>query len=305
MIIIANATGEIDSAFHTLVRHIQSPLPIVMVSSSNNFVFNEELLSLDGKEFILIDFKELGWDYNWSQHSLENYHNRFNSDGWKRFHEWIYGKPLIGFIRELDIPTSKLAGHYPIDYPATVQSIPIQSEEEFNSRPLSACYYFGRSHEGRLKLHSDIWKGASQYGYSVCDNIYYFSGFMANESGKKYVSMHIPHYQRHQIGEVLTINGMAKIGIVPHGAGIKTFRATEVSANAVPLLWEDNLAWSYEWVHGVNCLRCMPGKEVETIEEWANAPALYQIYKNAVETCDKYRVQNYLNNYIHPIINSL
>lgn len=304
-VIIANATGEIDSAFHSLIRHIQSSVPIVMVSSSNNFVFNEELHSLNGKDFILVDFKELGWDYNWSKHTLESYHNKFRGDEWKKFHEWIYLKPLIGFIRELDIPTSRLEGLFPIDYPTTIEPIPIQSEEKFNSRPLSACYYFGRSHEGRLKLHSSIWGGASRYGYSVCDNIFYFNGFMQYESGKKYFSANIPHYQRHPIQEVLAINGMAKIGIVPHGAGIKTFRATEVSANAVPLLWEDNLAWSYEWVHGVNCLRCMPGKEVETIEEWVNKPELYQIYKNAVETCDKYRVQNYINNYIYPIINSI
>lgn len=304
-VILANATGEIDSAYHTLVKHIESPLPIVMVSSSSNFVFNEELLSLDGKDFILIDFKELGWDYDWSSHSLESYHNKFNSRDWKKFHNWIYGKPLIGFIRELDKPTSEIKDHYPIDYPTTIEPISIQSEEEFNARPLSACYYFGRSHEDRLKLHGHIWLNASKYGYSVCDNIFYFNGFMQHEQGKKYFSANIPHYQRRPIGEVLAINGISKIGLVPHGAGIKTFRATEVSANAVPLMWEDNLAWSYPWIHGVNCLRCKKGEEVDTIEEWVNKPELYQIYRNAVETCDKYRVQNYLNNYIHPIINSL
>lgn len=305
-VIIANATGEIDSAYHSLVKHIQSPLPIVMVSSSSSFIFNEELLSLKEKEFILVDFKELGWDYNWQQHSLENYHDRFRGEEWKKFHEWIYGKPLMGFIRELDIKTANaMPNVYPIDYPTTIEPIPIQSEEEFNNRPLSACYYFGRSHEERLRLHSRIWDGATRHGYSVCDNIFYYNGFMQNESGKKYFSANIPHYHRHPIEQILTINGQAKIGLVPHGAGIKTFRATEVSANAVPLLWEDNLAWSYEWIHGVNCLRCVPGKEIETIEEWTQKPELYDIYKNAVETCDKYRVNNYINNYILPNINKV
>lgn len=304
-VIIADKNGNADSAYHTLVRLIDCKLSIVMVSYLDDFIFNEELLSLKPKEFIVIDFIEMGWNYDYSSHTLENYYKRFKGEEWKKFHDWAFRcEPLLCFKRELDKETAKIPGYYPIDYPATVEPILVQSEAEFNSRPISACYYFGRSHESRLALHSDIWKGATKYGYSVCDNIYYFNGFMANEVGKKYVSMHIPHYQRHPIQDVLTINGMAKIGIVPFGAGQKTFRATEVSANSVMLMWEDDMAWSYEWVHGFNCLKCKPGEEVETIEKWANDERLYSIYVEGAKTWVKYRVEKYISDYINPIINA-
>jgi len=119
---------------------------------------------------------------------------------------------------------------------------------------------------------------------------------MANESGKKYVSMHIPHYQRHEINDLLKINGMAKIGIAPFGAGIKTFRNAEVCSNSVMLLWENDLSWAFDWVHGINCLKCEIGKEVETIEEWTNKPTneLYKIYLEGVKTFGKYRLENYI-----------
>jgi hypothetical protein len=149
--------------------------------------------------------------------------------------------------------------------------VPIQTEEQFNARPISACYYFGRSHEGRLMAHASIWEGATKHGYSVCDNIYYFNGFMQFQEGRKYVSMYIPHYQRHPIEDVLVINGMSKIGFAPFGAGQKTFRAAEVSINSVMLMWEDNLFWAENWVHGVNCIKCKQGDEVETIEKWHNS----------------------------------
>lgn len=306
MIIIANKTGEIDSAYHSLVKHIHTDIPIVMVSWSSNFVFNEELLSLKPKEFIVVDFIEMGWDYDFTNQTLENYYNRFEGDEWKKFHDWAYScQPLLCFKRELDNDTAKIPGYHPIDYPATVEPIPVQSEAEFNARPISAAYYFGRSHEARLSLHASIWSGATKYGYSVCDNIYYFNGFMQNESGKKYVSLNIPHYQRHPIENLLTINGMAKIGIAPAGAGIKTFRACEVSCNSVMLLWEDSLSWAYPWVHGFNCLKCKPGEEVETIEKWVQDPRLYSIYCEGVKNWEKYRTENYINNYIIPLLQNL
>lgn len=312
-VIIANRTGEVDSAYHTLVQHIKSPVPIVMVSYSDNFVFNEELLTLKPKEFLVIDFIEMGWDYDWSKHSLESYHKRFKGEEWKKYHDWAYGsEPLLCFKRELDIPTSKVAGYYPIEYPAMVQPKEVQAEEYFNKRPINGCYYFGRSHESRLLLHASIWGGATKYGYSVCDNPYQMFGnpkenlgnFLENEKGKKYVSMHLPHWFRLPIELILGINEFSKISIAPHGAGIKTFRAAEISSNSVMLMWEDNLKWTYDWIHGFNCLKCKPGEEVETIEKWVNDKNLYSIYVEGVKTWEKYRPENYITNYIEPIINA-
>jgi len=304
-IILADNNGQVDSAYHTLVRHIQSSIPIVMISWVENFVFNPELLKI--KDYILICFCEYGYDavltdtHLWGNNSEK--FTRYYTGDWVKFDDWVKENPPKLILKRELLKKDVSEKVQPIDYAATTQSIPIQSEEEFYHRPLSACYYFGRSHEGRLEIHSDIWKGATVYGYSVCDNIYYFNGFIQHESGKKYFSAHIPHYQRHPIEEVLIINGLAKIGIAPFGAGQKTFRSQEVSSNSVMLMWEDNLAWGIEWVHGFNCLKCKIGEEVEIIEKWIKDPALYSIYLEGVKTWDRYRVGRYISEYINPIIN--
>jgi len=302
MVITADKNQQSDSAYHTLVKHIKCHVPLVMVNWAENFVFNDELLKLT--DYVLIDYCEYGWDFEikeshiWGKNKVE----RYSGTEWDKFSDWVgKNKPKRFFKREL-LKKDVTADIKPIDYTCQIAPIPTQSKELFLARPVTACYYFGRSHEGRLRLHGDIWIGATIHGYSVADNIYYINGFMQNEGGKKYVSMHIPHYQRHPIADLLHINGMSKIGIAPHGAGIKTFRAAEVSANAVMLLWEDDLAWGAEWIHGINCLRCKQGDEIKTIELWANQEALYDIYIEGVKNWNKYRTENYINDYINPLL---
>lgn len=315
-VIIADAHGRTDSAYETLVKHIPCDLPIVMVSWVEGFVFNKELFGI--KDYILACYCEYGWGFDltktgshiWGVNS-EKFERYYNGD-WIIFDNWVKeNPPKVMFKRELlkaDVSDKVV----PIDYPAVLEPIPIQSEEDFNSRPVSAAYYFGRSHEGRLLLHSDIWKGAVKYGYSVCDNPYQMVGnpseglgnFLQNESGKKYISMHLPYWFRLPMNFILQLTGTAKIGIAPHGAGIKTFRASEVSCNSVMLLWEGDMEWSYPWVHGVNCLRCKQGEEVETIEKWVQDPRLYSIYCEGVKNWENYRVDNYIQNYILPKINN-
>lgn len=303
--IIATSTGETDSAYHTLVKHIQSPIPIVMVSWTENFIFNTDLLNL--KEYILVDYNEYGWDakltetHIWGKNS-ENFPRYYNGD-WIKFDNWVKeNPPKLFFKREL-LKKDAIGNIFPIDYTASTDILAVQTRENFNSRPLSVAYYFGRSHEERLRLHARIWDGATRHGYNVCDNLYYFVQFMQNENGKKYASMNIPHYVRHPIEDLLHVNGMAKIGIAPFGAGQKTFRHAEVSSNAVMLTWENDLAWAADWIHGYNCLICKQGEEVETIEKWNNYPRLYDIYLEGIKTWDKYRTSRYINDYLNPIIN--
>jgi len=314
MVILANKNNEIDSAYHTLVKHIETDKTIVMVSWAENFQFNEQLLSI--KDYILVCYCEYGYDHDfgktgthiWGCNSVK--FPRYYKGDWIKFDDWVKKTPpSLIFKREFikdDFTINyshNLVTIKPIDYTTNLDPIPLQSEEDFNSRPITACYYFGRSHEGRLKTHASIWEGATKYGYSVCDNMYYFNGFMNFQEGRKYVSMYIPHYQRHPIETVLSINGMAKIGFAPMGAGQKTFRAAEVSCNSVMLMWNDNLAWGYDWVNGVNCFKCNPGEEVELIETLINSMGiLYDVYKKGVENWNKYRTTNYISNYINPII---
>jgi len=315
MVILANKNNEIDSAYHTLVKHINTDKTIVMVSWAEDFKFNDELLSV--KEYVLVCYCEYGYDHDfwktgthiWGCNSVK--FPRYYKGDWIKFDDWVKSNPPSLILKreffkdDFSINYSNnLIKIMPIDYTTSILPIPIQSEKEFYERPISACYYFGRSHESRLKTHASIWDGATKYGYSVCDNIYYFNGFMQFETGKKYVSMHIPHYQRHPIESVLTINGLSKIGIVPMGAGQKTFRAAEVSCNSIMLMWNENLFWGVDWVDGFNCFKCNPGEEVELIEKLTNSSYdLYRVYVNGVNAWGKYRTENYINDYLMPLIN--
>lgn len=315
-VIIADGSGHIDSAHETLVKFIPSGLPIVMVTWAENFQFNPELLSV--KDYILICFCEYGYDWDsdktgthlWGVNS-EKFPRYYTGD-WVKFDNWVKSNPpKLTLKREL---LAKDISHEikPIDYTTDLDPIPVQSEAEFNSRPVSACYYFGRSHESRLLLHASIWEGASKYSYSVCDNPYQIWGipeqglgsFLQHERGKKYISMHTPHWFRLPMPTILQINGLAKIGVVPFGAGQKTFRHCEVAANSIPLMWRDELAWGAEWINGFNCFKCEPGEEVETIEKLTQPENdLYPVYLESVRTWGKYRTEKYIQEYLMPLIN--
>jgi len=163
--------------------------------------------------------------------------------------------------------------------------------------------YWGRSHEGRLRVHAESWLYASKQGFSLCDNLHHFEKFMNEESGRKAASLWQPHYHRQPIETMLHVNGLSKIGIALAGAGRKTFRATEVTTNAAMLMWNDDIAWAYDWRHGKNCIKCSEGDEMATLFSFLEAPLLYDIYVNGVENCRNYQVDTYVKNHIQKKIN--
>ena len=79
---------------------------------------------------------------------------------------------------------------------------------------------------------------------------------------------------------------------------------------------DDNLAWSYEWEHGINCIKIpldihnfeeIKGREkqwkaIETIEKALKKDYLHEIYLNGLKTAQKYYLPNYIREYVNPII---
>jgi hypothetical protein len=287
----------------------KSKLPIVPISRVNGFIFNTDLYRLGS--FVLIDMIELDWNHDYEKTGTHLFGENtkdfdyFNNDEWKKFDEWVDGnKPTLYLKRELlKKDVSDIVK--PIDYFNWIGEVPLQTQEEFNKRILDCFFFWGRSHEGRLQIHSDIWRGATKYGYSVCDNLMYLQDFVANEQGRKWCTLWMPHYKRIDISIILSVNNIAKISLAPFGAGRKTFRHLEASVNAAMLTWEDNFAWAYEWKNEINCLKCEQGKEAEAIEKWSKNPNLYYIYKAGVENAKKYLPENYIKDYLEPLINEV
>jgi len=300
-LITADNSGRTDGSMYRLLEGVDSRLPIVLMSRTNDFCFNENLKKIDA--YILCEVSELGWDWpitethRWGINTCN--FPQYQSEEYKKFDDWVAANPpKLTFHRELlakDVSDILI----PIDYPSWYNVPAPDTKESFNKRVVSFFHYFGRSHEGRLRTHADTWLGASRYGYSVCDNLYHYEKFISEEKGVLAVSLWQPYYARVDMGIMLAILAQSKIGIALFGAGRKTFRHTEVSSNSVPLIWEDGLSWAYSWEHNVNCIKSNQGDEIDCIMRSLQKDDLYDIYVAANETCRKYQVDNYIREYIN------
>ena len=308
IIYVANANEVTDGTAAQILGMLQTEIPVVLVTRPDNFKFNEELNKLD--KYILCDYEEMGWSYDWSRgtHIFGNntykFPDLYSGDEWRKFEDFVSLKePLLYFKREL-LEKDRSDYLHPIDYSAWYKTDPIQSKEDFDKRAISLFYFWGRSNERRLQIHSDIWEWAIRKGYSVCDNIYMYDKFVECEQGMKIVSIWMPHYHRIQMEYLLYKNGRSKLSLAPPGAGLKTFRLVESSINSTLVKQKDNLAYSYDW-NETNCILYEESKELETIFAALENPNLYEIYKESVANCQRYEVNGYLNNYVGPIINKL
>ncbi len=190
-IITADKQGRADSIYHSLVKHLNSKLPIVMVNWVEDFVFNDELLKL--KDYVLCCMCEYGWNYTikdshiWGKNTDKNGYGdgRYRGTEWDKFDNWVKKNPFkIMFKRELlkkDV-TDKIK---PIEYTTTANMYHVQSKEEFDNRPVSVNQFWGRSNEVRIRIHGEIWIHAFHKGFQPCDNLYYINNYLNEEKGDK------------------------------------------------------------------------------------------------------------------------
>lgn len=310
MSVITVSKDRNDGTGYALSEKLNVNIPIVFVSLSEDLNFNEQVLELAGKPYCLCSFVEMGWSWDRKQGhqfgvNTQDFPQVFHWDKWKVFDDFVKDNPpLISFYREAlqEQITDKLL---PISYPCFIPTQPIHTYEQFCNRPLDVFYTFGISHEYRKELHGAIWANSGKYGYTVADNIYLLDHFIEKENNPhKWASIHISWWARQPIEVINERNGSARISISIAGAGRSCFRHTEAPANSVMLMWDDNLAWHQkEWIHGVNCIKCKQGEEIETAIEWLGMPKLlYEVYLKGMETVDKFRFENYVP-YLQNLIN--
>jgi hypothetical protein len=304
-VIVSDKNGVTDGSAHAMLQQINSPIPIVLVAWSENFVFNDELLSV--KDFILVDYCEYGYDWDleksgthiWGINS-EKFPRYYNGD-WVKFDNWVKeSNPKILFKREL-LKCDATDTILPIEYANVLSQWPIQTKEDFNNRPLIFSQYWGRSNECRIRIQGDAWHYAFKKGFQLCDNVFYINEYLKQETGTRAASFWIPHYARVEIGGIMAINNLSKLSLSWPGAGFKCFRTVEASVNSVLVQHKNNFAWQFDWDE-TNCILVEPGEEFEGIDEALNNPDLYEIYLNSVATAEKYRLPNYIN-HLERIIN--
>jgi len=217
MIYSPDVNNNMDGSVLRIANQINSPIPIVPITRIEGFRFNPDLLNL-GK-YILLDYSELYWNSeNIDTHlfgkNTSDFPDQFPGEEWKKFDDFVRDNPpAIYFKREL-LNKDKGGIVHPIDYPCWVEPPPIQGKSDYNNRQVSVFYYWGRSHEERVRLHGDIWANSSRNGASICDNLFYFNEFMKEEQNpKKWVTLNIPHYGRTDISNLLAVNGLSKLSV--------------------------------------------------------------------------------------------
>lgn len=309
MIISPCKSGRIDPVVYNIIKDIDTSLTLVPVTRLEDFVFNDELKS--HKDVVIVDFVEYGWDWDMKEthifgRNTEKFNRLFNTDEWRKFDEWVEGIfPRLYLKRELlkkDVsPTVK-----PLQYPAWHKPPEPDSKEKYLSRPLEYFQAWGLSHEGRKRVHGDIWMRAGKHNYIVCDNIDNLSSFLQYESNpRKWLTQNTPYYRRYEMSTINEVNGMTKLSGSWAGAGRCCFRMTECSINSLMVMWEDQIEYSYSWIDGFNCIRVEEGNEVEGINFALQRNNLYELYLNGVETANKYYYPTYINNYLMPILNNI
>lgn len=305
MIVSPDKKGTIDPVVYSILIHIETDVPLVPITRLQDFKFNESLLRLD--KYVIVDYSEFDWNFDWSN-GTPMFGNKFNQekfpgDEWKRFNDFVLKTPpVLTFQRELlaeDVTDTIL----PIEFPNWHPPFPIDTKEQYDARPIEVFNFWGHSHEDRVQLHSDIWEGVLSGGYSLCDNIYHLDAFMREQQGKKWVSLYMPHYSRVEIKNILAINGLSKLSLSLPGAGLKCFRSTgESGANSTIVMRPDELAWTYPFIDGWNCIKVKKGEEIERMKEALQYDDLYNIYLECINTTNKYYYPDYIKNYIKPAI---
>ncbi len=306
MIIHASSTSYSPPEYN-VVKNVQSSIPLVLVTVTDNFIFNTELENIS--EYVLIDMCELGWDKSFDNthvfgKNTTDFSYRFQGNEWSKFDEWVKNNPpKYHFIREI-LKKDVTGNIHPLDYPCYAPVYESGNKATFDLRPINVFNFWGRSSEYRVKVHADIWLHSSENGASVCDNMYYFNKFLAEENNSnKWVTLNIPHFSRVDIQNIYNINGFSKLSLSLKGCGNKCFRMSESPVNSIMVMEENDIAYAYEWVHGVNCIK-FKGNPIDAIEEALKRDDLFEIYCRGLENIDKYRLINYTKNYLEPIINA-
>ncbi len=104
MIITAD-TQRCDTPALEMLRRVNTDVPILLISRSEELNFNEEILSLAGKKYVVADFIEAGWNAELTETLIvgENTHDfdYTQKGGWSRLHDFmVENKPALYFKRD-------------------------------------------------------------------------------------------------------------------------------------------------------------------------------------------------------------
>lgn len=284
----------------------QADVIVVPVAYYGDYAFNPELLRVK-KPVVLMSFLEFyGQQDSSHTHLIGINHStawpKCANHEWQKLHDWARDSNVVmRFTREL-LQQHVSEAVMPIEWPCYLDAWPLESKRAFDVRPFEAMFNWGMSSHLRPMLHGQIY---GLMGDGKIDVIGHWDHIdaKANEPHRKWLSIHTPHTHRIHVNEIARRQAQSKMCVSIPGAGIKCFRSTEHLVHTVPVKLADNLAWSFPWEHGNNCLILHSGeKHMAAALDTYCSYNLYDIYVNAQILADKYRPHRYMSEYIMPHI---
>lgn len=300
--ILSGHKHSYDPTVMNVFRGVKSELPIVLIVRHDDFEFNDELIGL--KDYVLADYCEYEWQAKFSDTHIfgkntSDFAYRFPSDEWLKFDEWVKTNPPRLYLKRELLAKNATDKIVSSTYPSFVNPYPIQTKDEFNSRPINLFHYWGRSNETRVWFQGNV---HLEDGITVVDNLYYLNGFLAEGTHKNiWVTAHIPHFARVPLEQLLQFNGMSKLSLSMPGCGRLCFRHSESPVNSVMVLKDDGMAFPFPWVHGENCIMYQGDCPIYAIKEALKRDDLYDIYVRGVQNSLNYQQSNY-NAYLENLI---
>lgn len=278
----------------------QADAVVVPVCFVNNFRFQVDLYRIK-KPIVILDFLEFGWDADQKPNMLGTGSLRqfghLASDEWDRLDTWAKShSAVLTFKRELH-SRDKRDNVLPIEFPYHLPIPEVQTREQFDARPLEVFSAWGLSHPTRQALHGDIFRQSHREGINVIDAWDQDGHF----ESRNWATIHVPHYNRKSLAEVMRWNERAKISVSLPGAGVKCFRSAEAPVGSIMALHYDTMEWTYPWTHGENCIQMTPDFEVSTLlaaTRFPRVPSLYDIYRASQETIAKYQSARYAREHV-------
>lgn len=283
---------------------------VVPVAYRPDFKFSgSEFLSR--KPYILLDFLEFGWNAGDQENRIGHGIDRpwfahMDSCEWGNLDGFVRDNPpALTFKREL-FERDRSDTLVPIEWLCDHVIPPIVSKEQFDSRPFDVFYNWGYSNPSRVHLHAEIFRAMADRGIDVLSEFRQLESYPISDQ-HRWVSIFSPWWMRTHLQAVLDFQQKSKVSVAMPGAGIKTFRDSEAPIGAIMAKPDDNLAWSYPWIHQQNCIRMEEGRHFDDIRTTLNYALinLYDIYVEGQRNLANYQCETYVKNYILPKIEAV
>jgi hypothetical protein len=283
---------------------------VVPVSFYGDYQFRRDLPTIIGnKKWVMADFMELGleWPFDGTVDTHVFGRNSANfprmaGQETMRLDAFVRDHPPLVYLKRELLAREHSDWLVPIEFPAYLPLPPLQSKEEFDSRPVEAFHFWGLSSRVRPVLHGDIFRHSYDEGYEIISDWHQWHGYFSDKRGRTWASIHAPHFCRVGIEHIQHYLHRSKISVSLPGAGYHCFRGSEALMGSIPAYQHTAVGWSYPFKHGENCIELRPGFEWEDLHEATQREDLYDIYVEAQKAAAFYQSANYVNNHIIPSI---